>query len=102
MQVPADSLAQVGEAARAVIRQARAAGVHRFAGGSTHAFYAHTRALDRGWCVLAHPDDEAAWPGRPGSPPPAAVRRHCARSRATPRAEWCARRCGGAHPSLHA
>lgn len=67
MNVPGADLAAVGEAARAVIRQAKEAGVYVFAGGIDEAFvpvmvaadgavsretYPQTRALDGGFCVL--------------------------------------------------
>ncbi len=81
MQVAAADMAAVGEAARAVVSEARAAGVYVFAGGlhagvapvkvaadgSTRAeTYRQTRELDGGFCVLALPSRDAAvqWAAR--------------------------------------
>lgn len=70
MDVPAADLPAVGEAARAVIREAKAAGVYVFAGGinaevapamvaadgrCTGDTYRQTREFDGGFCVLALP-----------------------------------------------
>lgn len=75
MNVPAEELAAVGEAARQVIREAKAAGVYRFAGGINAAVapqrvdgdgtvrqgsYPQTREFDGGFCVLRLPSREAA------------------------------------------
>ena len=75
MQVPADELAAVGEAAREVIREAKAAGVYVFGGGIngdvaplrvasdgtvTQDTYPQTKAFDGGFCVLRLPSREAA------------------------------------------
>ncbi|PTT90778.1 transcription initiation protein [Pelomonas sp. HMWF004] len=75
MQVPAEDLAAVGEAARAVIREAKAAGVYVFAGGIneeatpclvaadgtvTHETYPETKEFNGGFCVLKLPSREAA------------------------------------------
>jgi hypothetical protein len=75
MDVPAEDLLAVGEAARAVIHEAKAAGVYVFGGGInaavapvmvasdgtvTHATYAQTREFDGGFCVLKLPSREAA------------------------------------------
>lgn len=75
MQVPAEELAAVGEAARAVIREAKAAGVYVFGGGIngdvaplrvasdgtvTQDTYPQTKAFDGGFCVLRLPSREAA------------------------------------------
>ncbi|MBH9577247.1 transcription initiation protein [Inhella sp. 1Y17] len=81
MNVPAEELAAVGEAARQVIREAKAAGVYAFAGGihtavaplmveadSTvrQATYPQTREFDGGFCVLRLPSREVAvrWAAR--------------------------------------
>lgn len=75
MQVPEDDLAAVAEASHAVIREAKAAGVHVFGGGLdtsvaplmvaadgrvTRETYPQTRTLDGGFCVLELPSREAA------------------------------------------
>lgn len=75
MQVPAEDLAAVGEAARAVIREAKAAGVYLFAGGIneeaapcrvaadgtvTHETYPETKEFSGGFCVLKLPSRETA------------------------------------------
>jgi hypothetical protein len=75
MNVPAHELAAVGEAARAVIREAKAAGVYVFGGGINDKFaplmvaadgavlnqtYPQTREFDGGFCVLELPSREAA------------------------------------------
>lgn len=75
MKVPAEDLAAVGEAARQVIREAKAAGVYVFAGGINgdaapvmvdaegtirQGTYPQTRELDGGFCVLELPSREAA------------------------------------------
>jgi hypothetical protein len=81
MDVPEQDLAAVGEAARAVIREAKAAGVYVFGGGInagvapvkvaadgavTHDTYPQTREFDGGFCVLELPSREAAvrWAAR--------------------------------------
>jgi len=75
MQVPVEDLAAVGEAARAVIRQAKAAGVYVFGGGIngkvaprmvaangtvTNETYPQTEEFDGGFCVLQLPSRDAA------------------------------------------
>ena len=75
MNVPAEELAAVGEAARAVIREAKAAGVYVFGGGInadvapllvaangtvTSETYPETKEFDGGFCVLQLPSREAA------------------------------------------
>lgn len=75
MEVPAEEFAAVGEAARAVIREAKAAGVYVFGGGIngdvaplmvasngtiTHETYPQTKEFDGGFCVLRLPSREAA------------------------------------------
>ncbi|MDM0036113.1 YciI family protein [Variovorax sp. J22P271] len=75
MQVPAEDLAAVGEAAREVIREAKAAGVYVFGGGVNgdvaplmvasdgtveNETYPQTREFDGGFCVLELPSREAA------------------------------------------
>ena len=81
MDVPDDQLAAVGEAARAVIREAKQAGVYVFGGGLKEDVapvmvtaegavrqetYPQTRELDGGFCVLELPSREAAvrWAAR--------------------------------------
>ncbi|TWI63660.1 hypothetical protein IP91_03632 [Pseudoduganella lurida] len=81
MDVAAEDLPAVGDAARAVIREAKAAGVYVFAGGintdaapllvaaggtATHGTYPQTREFDGGFCVLELPSREAAveWAAR--------------------------------------
>ena len=75
MNAPADELASVGEAARAVVREAKAAGVYVFAGGLnaevppvlvdaagglSQGTYPQTKDFDGGFCVLTLPSREAA------------------------------------------
>lgn len=75
MDVPAEDLPAVGEAARQVIREAKAAGVYVFAGGlngavpplrvaadgtATRDTYPQTKDFDGGFCVLELPSREAA------------------------------------------
>ena len=75
MEVPAEELAAVGEAARGVIREAKAAGVYVFGGGInedvaplmvasdgtvTNDTYPQTKEFDGGFCVLQLPSREAA------------------------------------------
>jgi hypothetical protein len=75
MNVAAKDMPAVGEAARAVIREAKAAGVYVFGGGInedvapqmvaadgsvTNETYPQTRAFDGGFCVLELPSREAA------------------------------------------
>lgn len=75
MNVPADQLPAVGEAARSVIREAKAAGVYVFAGGINEGVapvmvagdgtvangtYPQTREFDGGFCVLELPSRDAA------------------------------------------
>ncbi|QBE67047.1 transcription initiation protein [Pseudoduganella lutea] len=81
MNVPAEEMAAVGEAAREVIREAKAAGVYVFGGGinadvapvmvagdgsCTTATYRQTRELDGGFCVLELPSRAVAvqWAAR--------------------------------------
>ena len=81
MDVPPEELAAVGEAARQVIREAKAAGVYVFAGGineavppvkvaaagtTSHDTYPQTRDFNGGFCVLRLPTREAAvaWAAR--------------------------------------
>lgn len=81
MNVAEADMAAVGEAARAVIRQAKAAGVYVFGGGinegvapvmvaadgtTTNETYPQTRELNGGFCVLELPSREAAvqWAAR--------------------------------------
>lgn len=75
MDVPDEDMAAVGEAARAVIREAKAAGIYVFAGGinsevvplmvaadgnCTNSTYPQTRELDGGFCVLELPSRAVA------------------------------------------
>lgn len=75
MQVPAEDFAAVGEVAREVMREAKAAGVYVFAGGINEdippvmvasdgavarATYPQTQELDGGFCVLQLSSREAA------------------------------------------
>lgn len=75
MDVPAEELAAVGEAAREVIREAKAAGVYAFGGGInaevaplmvasdgtvTSETYPQTKEFDGGFCILRLPSREAA------------------------------------------
>ncbi len=75
MQVSAQDMAAVGDAAREVIREAKEAGVYVFGGGIngavapqmvaangtvTNASYPQTREFDGGFCVLELPSREAA------------------------------------------
>jgi len=75
MDVPAEQLAAVGEAAREVVREAKAAGVYVFGGGinadvaplmvasdgtATSETYPETKEFDGGFCVLKLPSREAA------------------------------------------
>ena len=81
MQVPAEDLAAVGEAAHEVMREAKAAGVYVFGGGIngdvaplmvasdgtvTNETYPQTKEFDGGFCVLQLPSREAAiqWAAR--------------------------------------
>ncbi|MEX1228870.1 MAG: YciI family protein [Planctomycetaceae bacterium] len=75
MVVSDDDMPAVGEAARAVIREAKDAGVYVFGGGLnadvaplmvaddgsvTHETYPQTKEFDGGFCVLDLPSREAA------------------------------------------
>jgi hypothetical protein len=75
MNVPAEEVAAVGEAARGVIREAKQADVYVFAGGInadvaplmvagdgsvTNETYPQTKEFDGGFCVLELPSREAA------------------------------------------
>lgn len=75
MDVPDEDMAAVGEAARAVIREAKAAGIYVFAGGinsevaplmvaadgnGTDDTDRQTRELDGGFCVLELPSRAVA------------------------------------------
>jgi len=81
MDVPVEDLPAVGEAARAVIRAAKAAGVYVFGGGinadvapllvasdgtAAHGTYPQTTEFDGGFCVLELATREAAilWASR--------------------------------------
>lgn len=81
MNVPAEEMAAVGDAARAVIREAKAAGVYVFGGGIngdvaplmvasdrtvTPGTYPQTKGFDGGFCVLRLPSRDAAivWAAR--------------------------------------
>ena len=74
MDVSAEEMAAVGEAAHAVMREAKDAGVYVFGGGIrgvapvmvaadgsvTNETYPQTKELDGGFCVLELPSREAA------------------------------------------
>jgi hypothetical protein len=75
MDIPADDMAAVSEAAHAVIRDAKDAGVYVFGGGInedvaplmvaadgtvTNETYPQTREFDGGFCVLELPSRDAA------------------------------------------
>jgi hypothetical protein len=75
MDIPDKDMAAVGEAARAVIREAKDAGVYVFGGGInegvaplmvaadgtvTNETYPQTQEFDGGFCVLELPSREAA------------------------------------------
>ena len=75
MDVPSKDMAAVGEAAHAVIREAKDAGVYVFGGGIneevaplmvaadgsvTNETYPQTKEFDGGFCVLELPSREAA------------------------------------------
>lgn len=75
MDVPDEDMAAVGEAAHAVIREAKAASAYVFGGGInedvaplmvaadgavTNETYPQTREFDGGFCVLELPSREAA------------------------------------------
>ncbi|HET7731967.1 MAG TPA: YciI family protein [Usitatibacter sp.] len=75
MDVPAEEMAAVSEAAHSVIREAKDAGVYVFGGGineevaplmvgadgkATHETYKQTREFDGGFCVMELPSREAA------------------------------------------
>jgi hypothetical protein len=75
MDVPEEDLAEVGEAARAVIREAKRAGVYVFGGGInedvaplmiaadgavTNETYPQTKEFNGGFCVLELPSRDAA------------------------------------------
>lgn len=75
MDVPSQDMAAVGEAARAVIRATKAAGVYVYAGGISgdvaplmvaadgavsNETYPQTREFDGGFCVLELPSRDAA------------------------------------------
>ena len=81
MTIPEGDWAAVGEAARAVIREAKKAGVYVFAGGinedvasqmvaadgtTTNETYPQTREFNGGFCVLELPSRDAAveWAAR--------------------------------------
>ena len=81
MDVPAEDMPAVADAAHAVIRQAKAAGVYVFGGGInegvapvmvaadgsvSHGTYPQTRELDGGFCVMELPSRDAAvqWAAR--------------------------------------
>lgn len=75
MDIPGEDLVEVGEAARAVIREAKRAGVYVFGGGIDEAVaplmvaadgsvttgtYPQTREFSGGFCVLELPSRDAA------------------------------------------
>jgi hypothetical protein len=106
MDIPEEDWAEVGEAARAVIRQAKHAGVYVFGGGInedvaplmiaadgsvTNEIYPQTREFNGGFCVLELPSRDAAieWAAKIAKrwPRPVAARRNSASSTMTPRVE---------------
>jgi len=75
MDVPREDMLAVGEAAHAVIREAKDAGVYVFGGGindnvapsmvaadgtATNGTYPQTKEFDGGFCILELPSREAA------------------------------------------
>ena len=81
MNIPAEDMSAVSDASRAVIREAKGAGVYVFAGGinseiaplmvtadgsCTAETYRQTREFDGGFCVLELPSREVAvqWAAR--------------------------------------
>jgi len=81
MNIPSEEMGAVGEAAHAVIREAKEAGVYVFGGGIneevaplmvaadgsvTNETYPQTKEFDGGFCVLELPSREAAvqWAAR--------------------------------------
>jgi hypothetical protein len=75
MDIPEEDWTDVGEAARAVMREAKQAGIYVFAGGInedvaplmvaadgafTHETYPQTRELSGGFCVVELPSRDAA------------------------------------------
>jgi hypothetical protein len=75
MDIPEDDLLEVGEAARAVVREAKHAGVYVFGGGInedvaplmiapdatvTNETYPQTKDLNGGFCILELPSRDAA------------------------------------------
>ena len=102
MDISDEDMAAVGEAAHAVIREAKDAGVYVFGGGInedvaplmvaadgtlTNETYPQTKEFDGGFCVL---DSRRAKPPSNGprrSPKPAAARRNSASSGTTPKAD---------------
>ena len=75
MNIPAEEMPAVGEAAHAVMREARSAGVYVYSGGInervapvmvaadatvTRETYPQTRELDGGFCILELPSRQAA------------------------------------------
>lgn len=75
MEIPDEDLAAVSEAAHAVLREAKAAGVYVFSGGINQGVapvmvggdgsvtdqpYPQTQGLDGGFCILELPSREAA------------------------------------------
>lgn len=102
MNVPDEEMPFVSEAAHAVIRDAKDAGVYVFGGGInedvgpvmvaadgtfTHATYPQTREFDGGFCVLEIPTREGAIQWAAKIAKRAAARRNSASSGMTPRAE---------------
>jgi hypothetical protein len=81
MGVPAEEMAAVGEASRAVVREAKAAGVYVFGGGINEAVapvmvaadgsvknetYPQTKEFNGGFCVMELPsrEDAVKWAGK--------------------------------------
>ncbi len=104
MAVPTEDFAAAGEAAREVIREAKAAGVYVFGGGIngdvaplmvasdctvTKETYPQTKEFDGGFCVLELPSREAAiqWAAK--------IAKACRCSRGTPRVWSMTQRADG-------
>jgi hypothetical protein len=103
MDISDEDMAAVGEAAHAVMREAKDTGVFAFGGGingdvaplmvaadgaDTNETYQQTKEFDGGFCVLELPSREAAVQWAAKIPKPAAARRNSASSGTTPRADW--------------
>ena len=95
--IPAEDLESVGEAARAVVREAKEAGVWIFGGGVlrqqasivatdgtvSDGPFPETKAVIGGFSIIDVPPAKRRCNGPPGSRSPAGVRRRCGRSGTT-------------------